>query len=109
MASGGDLALSILGFLNERPMHGYELLERVADLAGAERGVDAGNLYRVLRALEEEGIVRSEWNADLPGPAKRTYELTEDGERLLDRWADALRETRERITGFLERYEEGRR
>ena len=90
-------------------MHGYELLERVADLAGAERSVDAGNLYRVLRALEEEGIVRSEWNADLPGPAKRTYELTEDGARLLDRWADALGETRERITGFLERYEEGRR
>ena len=90
-------------------MHGYELLERVADLAGAERSVDAGNLYRVLRALEEEGIVRSEWNAELPGPAKRTYELTEDGARLLDRWADALGETRERITSFLERYEQGRR
>ena len=90
-------------------MHGYELLERVADLAGAGRSVDAGNLYRVLRALEEEGIVRSEWNADLPGPAKRTYELTEEGARLLDRWADALRETRERITSFLERYEQGRR
>src|SRR5918992_2548822 len=95
---------ALLLLLRERPMHGYELLERVADLAGAERSVDAGNLYRVLRALEEEGIVRSKWNADLPGPAKRTYELTENGVRLLDRWADALGETRERITGFLERY-----
>jgi poly-beta-hydroxybutyrate-responsive repressor len=90
-------------------MHGYELLERIGDLAGAERSVDAGNLYRVLRALEEEGIVRSEWNAELPGPAKRTYELTDDGANLLDRWADALRETQERIKSFLQRYEEGRR
>jgi DNA-binding PadR family transcriptional regulator len=90
-------------------MHGYELLERVAELAGAERAVDAGNLYRVLRALEDEGIVRSEWNAELPGPAKRTYELTEDGVRLLDRWAEALRQTQARIASFLDRYEEGRR
>ena len=99
---------SLLLLLRERPMHGYELLERVPELAG-EDGVDVGNLYRLLRALEEEGIVRSEWNAELPGPAKRTYELTEDGLRLLDRWADALRETQERISGFLQRYEEGRR
>lgn len=90
-------------------MHGYELLERIGEVAGAERSVDAGNVYRVLRALEEEGIVRSEWNAELPGPAKRTYELTDDGLNLLDRWADALRETQDRITGFLQRYEEGRR
>ena len=100
---------ALLLLLRERPMHGYELLERIGDLAGAERSVDAGNLYRALRALEEEGIVRSEWNAELPGPAKRTYELTEDGVNLLDRWADALRETQERIKGFLQRYEEGRR
>ena len=100
---------ALLLLLRERPMHGYELLERIGDLAGAERSVDAGNLYRVLRALEEEGIVRSEWNAELPGPAKRTYELTDDGANLLDRWADALRETQERIKSFLQRYEEGRR
>src|SRR5204863_6884714 len=67
-----------------------------------------GNLYRVLRALEEDGLVRSEWQADAPGPAKRTYELSPEGRRLLDEWAAALRRSRERIDGFLERYE-GRR
>ena len=100
---------ALLLLLRERPMHGYELIEQVAELAGAERSVDVGNLYRVLRALEEEGIVRSEWNADLPGPAKRTYELTGNGLRLLDRWAEALGQTQERIASFLKRYEEGRR
>jgi len=86
-------------------MHGYELLEHLPELTGDEARVDVGNLYRVLRSLEEEGIVRSEWSGDLPGPAKRTYELTEAGSRLLDRWAESLREVREVITTFMERYE----
>ncbi len=100
---------SLLLLLRERPMHGYELLERVPELVGEEGRVDVGNVYRILRALEEEGIVRSEWNADLPGPAKRTYELTDEGSRLLDRWVEALRKTQDVIAGFLDRYEEGRR
>ena len=96
---------SLLLLLRERPMHGYELLERVPEVAGEDGGVDVGNLYRALRALEEEGIVTSEWRADLPGPAKRTYELTEAGRRLLDRWAEALRQTQAVIAAFLEQYE----
>jgi PadR family transcriptional regulator PadR len=101
---------SLLLLLRERPMHGYELIERLPEIAGAETRVDVGNLYRVLRALEEEGIVTSEWSADLPGPAKRTYELTAAGRRLLDRWAEALRGAQDVISGFLDRYEheEGR-
>jgi poly-beta-hydroxybutyrate-responsive repressor len=99
---------TLLLLLRERPMHGYELIERVPEIAGDDVRVDVGNLYRILRALEEEGIVRSEWSADLPGPAKRTYELTEAGRRLLDRWAEALGQAQEVIAGFLRRYEEGR-
>ena len=95
---------SLLLLLRERPLHGYELLERIPEL-GVEGRVDIGNLYRLLRALEEEGLVQSEWSADLPGPAKRTYELTAEGRRLLDRWAEALNRAQGTITGFLERYE----
>src|SRR5436190_6606390 len=95
---------AVLLLLRERPAHGYELLEALPALTGEMR-VDMGNLYRVLRALEEDGLVQSEWNADAPGPAKRTYELSAEGRRLLDEWAAALRRSRERIDGFLERYE----
>src|ERR671915_453 len=98
----------LLLLFRERPMHGYELIERVPEIAGEDVRVDVGNLYCILRALEEEGIVRSEWSADLPGPAKRTYELTDAGRRLLDRWAEALIEAQKVIGGFLRRYEEGR-
>ena len=98
---------AILLLLSERPGHGYDLLERLPAVIEEER-VDVGNLYRVLRALEEQGIVASEWDETLPGPAKRTYELTEAGAAALERWATALTETRTRIDRFLERYE-GRR
>jgi PadR family transcriptional regulator PadR len=99
---------ALLLLLRERATHGYELLEALPALTGDAR-VDMGNLYRVLRALEDEGFVASEWRADLPGPAKRTYELTADGRRLLDRWAEALHGAQDTISRFLERYEsEGR-
>jgi poly-beta-hydroxybutyrate-responsive repressor len=99
---------ALLLLLRERPMHGYELIERLPEVAPEGR-VDIGNLYRLLRALESEGIVRSEWRGDLPGPAKRTYELTEAGERLLDRWAEALRDAQGVIASFIERYDRAER
>ena len=95
---------AVLLLLRERPAHGYELLEALPDVIGETR-VDMGNLYRVLRALEEDGLVSSEWQADAPGPAKRIYELTPEGGRLLDEWAAALLSSRRRIDSFLERYE----
>jgi PadR family transcriptional regulator, regulatory protein PadR len=95
---------ALLLLLRERPTHGYELLEALPSVTGEAR-VDMGNLYRVLRALEEDGLVTSRWEAGEPGPAKRTYELTVEGRRLLDEWARALQGSRERIDTFLERYE----
>ena len=100
--SFGEPALLLL--LEEGPAHGYELLDRLPELLSNER-IDMGNLYRVLRSLEEDGIVRSDWDADAPGPAKRIYELTDDGRALLHTWAEALRGAAETIEAFLARYE----
>jgi poly-beta-hydroxybutyrate-responsive repressor len=100
---------ALLLLLRERPHHGYELIERLPEVAGEDTRIDVGNLYRLLRALEAEGVVTSEWSADLPGPAKRTYELTPQGLRLLDRWAEALRSAQGVVQSFLDRYGEERR
>ena len=95
---------ALLLLLAERPAHGYELVEPVSELLPGER-VDMGNLYRVLRALEEDGLVRSEWDAAAPGPARRRYELTPQGRELLRAWAKALQQTQGVVTRFLRRYE----
>lgn len=99
---------ALLLLLSERPMHGYELLERLPELAREERRVDLGNLYRLLRSLEDEGIVSSEWDERLPGPAKRVYRLTGSGRALLDGWAQALGGARDVLGAFIDRYERGK-
>jgi PadR family transcriptional regulator PadR len=100
----GEPALLLL--VAAGPTHGYELLERLPELVGEER-VDVGNVYRALRALEEEGLVASEWRADLPGPAKRTYTLTDEGHVVLGLWLDSLGALRDELTTFLDQAQKG--
>lgn len=90
----------ILLLLREGPRHGYELLERLPGLSSDAGQIDMGNLYRLLRALEAEGLVRSEWRTE-SSPPRRVYELTASGSRLLDGWAGSLRDTRTGIDRFL--------
>jgi DNA-binding PadR family transcriptional regulator len=71
---------ALLLLLRDGERHGYELADALGELVSQERRVDLGNLYRMLRALEAEGVLASQRRADLPGPAKRTYELTTVGE-----------------------------
>lgn len=93
----------LLLLLCEQPAHGYDLLERLQELGFGS--VDPGGLYRALRAMEQERLVASRWEASDVGPARRTYEPTEDGRDWLHAWAGSLRETRRVIDGFLDRYE----
>jgi PadR family transcriptional regulator, regulatory protein PadR len=95
----GEPALLLL--LADGPTHGYELLERLPDLLGEEK-IDVGNVYRALRALEEEGLVVSEWQAELPGPARRTYTITGEGRAALQAWLEALEALRDGVASFLD-------
>ncbi len=95
---------AVLLLLAEGPSHGYRLADHLEELLGEGR-VDFGNLYRLLRALEEEGLVASRWSEEAPGPQKRVYELTGEGAALLDAWAASLGARRERIVDLLARYE----
>lgn len=97
----------MLRLVADGPTHRYELLELLPSLIGEDR-VDVGNVYRALRALEDDGLVVSEWRADLPGPAKRTYTLTDEGRGLLGEWQRALGSLRDDLTNFLDKSGEGR-
>ena len=97
---------AVLMLLAEGPTHGYELLDRLPALLAEDR-IDVGNVYRALRGLEEEGLVESEWQADLPGPAKRTYTLTDEGHAALGAWLDSLATLRDSLTTFLDQIQKG--
>lgn len=97
------LQCCVLLLLRERPAHGYELLERLKPF-GVGCG-DPGTVYRRLRSLERQGMVRSEWETSGAGPRRRTYYLTEPGAARLRGWAGSLAETRRLLDYFLGRHE----
>ena len=80
--------------------HGYDLRRVISELTDGEIEVDTGGLYRVLRRMEEDGYVTSEWAATESGPQRREYELTDSGRVLAEQWVGHLRE-RERLAGLL--------
>jgi poly-beta-hydroxybutyrate-responsive repressor len=93
----------LLLLLAEGASHGYELLEQVHEL-GLDR-IDAGGLYRTLRAMEQEDLVHSWWEYARSGPARRTYALTDEGLEWLHAWAGSLRHAYRDLGHYLDRYE----
>ena len=74
----GTVVLAALASLGE-PRYGYALLEHLAE-AGIE--VEGNTLYPLLRRLEKQGLLVSEWNTDESRPRK-FYSLTEAGRSVL--------------------------
>lgn len=89
--------------LAKKPAHGYDLIERLGQEGGAPP--DPGNFYRMLRSLEEEGLVCSTWDTQNTGPARRVYELTDQGQEFLHTWAVTIHHTHQLLDRFLSEYE----
>ena len=75
----GTLVLTVLSQLGES-QYGYSLKQRLAD-RGLE--IDQGTLYPLLRRLEANGLLESEWRVDGPRP-RRYYQISAEGESVLD-------------------------
>jgi DNA-binding PadR family transcriptional regulator len=82
----GSLILAVLGQLR-REHYGYTLRKALGE-AGVE--IDEGALYPMLRRLETQGLLTSEWREDAKRQ-KRFYRLSEDGGQALVRLAGEWR------------------
>lgn len=102
--SGKLVEPCLLLLLHEKSSHGYELIEKLAEFGFDDDSPDPGTVYRNLRRMEDEGLVKSSWLTDGPGPAKRLYEVTDEAAGLLAEWADDVKKNIERLEGFLMRY-----
>jgi poly-beta-hydroxybutyrate-responsive repressor len=89
--------------LAKKASHGYELIERLGQEGDATP--DPGNFYRTLRSLEEDGLVCSTWDTKNSGPARRVYELTDQGMEFLHAWAATIHQTHQSLSRFLSDYE----
>jgi DNA-binding PadR family transcriptional regulator len=76
--------LLILTMLAAGDRHGYGIRQDILDHTEGKVEIEAGNLYRHIRALEDEGFV-----TDAPAPRRETderriyYRLTPQGKRVL--------------------------
>ncbi|HEY9370212.1 PadR family transcriptional regulator [Streptomyces sp.] len=73
------LELTILGFLHDGPLHGYELKERIHGLNGHIRPVSDGALYPAITRMVKAGLLQSRTEPGSGGAARRTLSLTEAG------------------------------
>lgn len=70
----GHLRLYLLSLLDERPQHGYELIQSLGDRFGGTYVPSAGTIYPRLAKLQEEGLVTKE------SDGRRTvYAITDAG------------------------------
>ncbi|MGW1061741.1 PadR family transcriptional regulator [Micromonospora rubida] len=81
-----------------QPGYGYALLQRLADHGFP---VDANTLYPLLRRLEEQGLLTSEWNTEERRPRK-FYQTSDDGETVLRLLLTDLSAVQKSLTGLIE-------
>lgn len=81
----GDVRAAILLLLQERPMHGYELIQQIRERSEDVWRPSPGSIYPALSQLEDEGLVIIEKVA-----GRKTAQLTESGTAYLEANRDEL-------------------
>ncbi|MEW9050231.1 MAG: poly-beta-hydroxybutyrate-responsive repressor [Neobacillus sp.] len=92
----------ILLLLSRMSLHGYELSQKLQ--AFGFKSIDQGNLYRLLRQLEKDELVSSEWDTNGSGPAKRRYSITKAGITYLKGYANQLESYQSMLDQFFKMY-----
>jgi DNA-binding PadR family transcriptional regulator len=70
----GDVRSAILALLDDRPMHGYEMIQELEERTGGRWRPSAGSIYPTLQLLEDEGLVTSKET-----DGKNVFSLTDAG------------------------------
>ncbi|MFD8258953.1 PadR family transcriptional regulator [Streptomyces griseoluteus] len=83
-ARRGDVRASILALLKDRPMHGYEMIQEIAERSGGAWKPSPGSVYPTLQLLEDEGLIVSESEG-----GKKLFALTEAGRTAAEEGPDA--------------------
>ncbi len=83
----GLLDLIILQFLNNQPMHGYQVITKIRKNFGVYFG--PSTIYPLLGTLEKKGLVNSVWNMNSDRPRK-IYSLTSNGQNMLNFTEESL-------------------
>ena len=93
---------AILILLKESPSHGYKILD---DLSAFDmQGMNASMVYRMLARMERFEWIQSTLEAsEKTGPARKSYQLTDEGKEILKHWIEKLEIQSEKINQMIQR------
>ncbi|HTI13556.1 MAG TPA: PadR family transcriptional regulator [Dictyobacter sp.] len=75
----GDVKFALLKLLQERPMHGYEMMKALEERSGGFYAPSAGTIYPTLQMLEDRELVTVQ---EVEG--KKVYSITDAGKAALE-------------------------
>ena len=93
----GVVVLATLSQLRA-PRYGYELRQALMDKG---MPIEEGTLYPLLRRLETQGLLKSEWKIE-NGPPRRYYSLNADGRKLLKKLTESWQGMNDAMERLLE-------
>lgn len=80
----GTLEMLILRSLEDGPMHGYGITERLQRVSDDVLSVDEGSLYPALYRMQKRGWLESRWGRSENNRRARYYTLTGAGRKQLE-------------------------
>jgi len=97
----GNTPTLLLAVLLDGPLHGYALAREIERRSKDALQLGEGSLYPTLRTLEHDGFVTSRWETQPSGPARKVYELTEEGRKELVQRTRTWRQFAEAVENVL--------
>jgi len=109
MAVEDSTDLVVLSMLAEGPMYGYAISREVSARSGGRLRLTPGVLYPLLKGMETEGLVLTEWeeiksdraDEEAGGRRRKWYRLSVKGRRRLEQRIAAMRAYRAIIDTFI--------
>jgi len=80
----GTLAMLILRVVQDQPLHGYAIAQRIHQLSLEQLSVEEGSLYPALQKLLIKGWVKANWTTSDTGREVREYRITASGRKQLE-------------------------
>ena len=96
----GLLHITIINLIKDKPAHGGEIYQSLKEKFKID--VPRGIIYTLLRKMEGDSLIVSNWDIQETGPARRIYHITEDGLEYLKDYLERLRRASQMIHILLE-------
>ncbi len=72
--------MMVLAILRESARYSHQIAKELEIRSKGKLAFQGGTLFPILRRLENEGLVQSEWDLSDRGRARRIFSLTEKGQ-----------------------------